>query len=55
MEQDGSGETIGNQFPGVAVSVEEVGDGVTAVPEDAAQGYATIRFQVDSYTLFYRM
>jgi hypothetical protein len=28
VEQDGGGEKIGEQFSGVAVSVEEVGDGV---------------------------
>lgn len=28
MEQDGGGQEAGDQFSGVAVSVEEVGDGV---------------------------
>ena len=34
MEQDGSGETVGDQFSGVAVSVEEVGDGVAIVSQE---------------------
>ena len=28
MEQDGGGQAVGDQFSGVEVSVEEVGDGV---------------------------
>ena len=31
MEQDSSGETAGDQFSGVAVPVEEVGDGVNVL------------------------
>jgi hypothetical protein len=30
VEQDGGGQEAGDQFSGVEVSVEEVGDGVTS-------------------------